>query len=195
MTDQSSEDWKAWRREQRRQLLEARNTLPLATRREHTARLVANLDRMLGTQPMRVLGIYWPIKREINLMDWAVALSEQRDVILALPVVTAPRAPLEYWRWRPSDRMTRGVWNIPVPAERTVVNPDVVLAPVVGFQGCWRLGYGGGYFDRTLAARTPRPVAVGIGFDMMETPGFAPEPHDIPMRAVVTESRVIERQG
>jgi 5,10-methenyltetrahydrofolate synthetase len=88
--------------------------------------------------------------------------------------------------------MTRGVWSIPVPTQKAVVKPDVVIAPIVGFHACWRLGYGGGYFDRTLAAREPRPAAIGIGFEIMEIPGFRPQPHDIPMQTVVTESRIIE---
>jgi 5,10-methenyltetrahydrofolate synthetase len=110
-----------------------------------------------------------------------------------MPVVTIPRSPLEYWIWRPGDAMTRGFWNIPVPAEKVPVDPDVVIAPLVGFSGCWRLGYGGGYFDRTLAARAPRPIALGVGFDFSDLPDFAPEPHDIPMETIVTDKRIKSR--
>jgi 5,10-methenyltetrahydrofolate synthetase len=144
MTQEALNDWKTWRHEQRRQLLEKRRTLSSATRQDLTRGAIANLDRVLSERSLDTLGIYWPIKREINLLEWAANLSRQRNIALALPVVTAPHTPLEYWRWRPADPMTRGAWNIPVPAARTVVDPDVVIAPLVGFFGCWRLVYGGG---------------------------------------------------
>lgn len=190
-TDAAAADWKAWRRAERQRLLAQRATLSVPERRARTERLAANLDSAIEGLPVRVLGLYWPIKRELNLLDWAGAAATRRNLALALPVVVQPRAPLEYWRWHPSTRMTRGFWNIPVPEERAVVHPDTVLAPLVGFQGCWRLGYGGGYFDRTLAAHTPQPVAIGVGLDGMEIAGFVPQPHDVPMSLVVTESRII----
>ena len=192
MTSAAHHDWRTWRRETRKRLLDARSALPSAVRQQATQRLVANLDLVLAEHRPRVLGIYWPIKREINLLDWASGLTGRHKLVLALPVVTAPRTPLEYWRWQPGDRVTRGIWNIPVPAERAPVEPDTVIAPLVGFAGYWRLGYGGGYFDRTLTARQPRPTAIGVGFDMMECSAFVPQPHDIPMRAVVTESQIFE---
>lgn len=192
MSIETQSDWKAWRREERARLLTARTGLPSATRRELASRVLANLDRLITQRGTRALGIYWPIKREINLLDWAAEFSARRQVPLALPVIAQPRSPLEYWLWRPNAPMTRGVWNIPVPVERSLATPDIIIAPLVGFHGCWRLGYGGGYFDRTLAAGNPRPVAIGVGFDILETEHFTPRPHDIPMQAVVTESRVIE---
>lgn len=192
MTDEAASDWRAWRRNRRRQLLAQRSALSSATRVDLSRRVLANLDRVLDELPVRVLGIYWPIKREINLLEWAADQRARRGIVLALPVVAQPKAPLEYRHWYPSARMTRGFWSIPVPVEGAVATPDVVIAPLVGFRGFWRLGYGGGYFDRTLAARAPRPAAIGIGFDMMETPDFGPEPHDVPMSAVVTEGRILQ---
>lgn len=194
MNEQAPADWKAWRRDERARLLTARTGLPSSARRELALRVIGNLDRLIARHPVRVLGIYWPIKREINLLDWAATLIARRNITLAMPVVTQPRSPLEYWLWQPSAPMTRGIWNIPIPAERSLAAPDVVIAPLVGFQECWRLGYGGGYFDRTLAAGDPPPAAIGIGFDILETRQFSPRSHDIPMQAVVTESRVIERR-
>lgn len=188
-------DWKVWRRDERQRLLQLRNSLPSATRRDLGQRVLANLDRELGTRRCAVLGIYWPIKREIDILGWASALSQRQAVTLALPVVTEPAAPLEYWDWRPGAPVTRGVWNIPVPVERSVVVPDLVIAPLVGFHACWRLGYGGGYFDRTLAANIPRPAALGIGYDILELDCFSPQPHDLPMQAVITESRVISSRN
>jgi len=84
--------------------------------------------------------------------------------------------------------MERGVWNIPVPAEGPDIVPDITLSPVVGWDGAgYRLGCGGGYFDRTLAAFTPRPLAIGIGLNTARIATIFPQPHDIPMQAIVTE--------
>jgi 5-formyltetrahydrofolate cyclo-ligase len=184
-------DPKAWRRNTRKRLLEERAALTSAARRDLSRAVIANLDRVISALPCAVLGLYWPIKREIDLLRWAATLSARRGVTLALPVVAVPKSPLEYWRWQPADAMTRGFWNIPVPVKRHPVDPDIVIAPLVGFHGCWRLGYGGGYFDRTLAARDPRPTAIGIGFESSEVPEFMAEVNDIPMAIVVTERQVL----
>jgi 5-formyltetrahydrofolate cyclo-ligase len=85
--------------------------------------------------------------------------------------------------------MTPGVYDIPVPAMRDVVVPAVLLVPVVGFDRTnYRLGYGGGYYDRTLAAADPRPMAIGVGFELSRLNTIHPQPHDIPLDAVVTEA-------
>lgn len=95
--------------------------------------VIANLDKAVADLPCRVLGLYWPIKREIDLLKWAASLSETRGIALALPVVSIPRSPLEYWLWQPGARMARGFWNIPVPVEKKPIDPDVVIAPLWGF--------------------------------------------------------------
>jgi 5-formyltetrahydrofolate cyclo-ligase len=86
------------------------------------------------------------------------------------------------------------VWNIPVPEKRNIVIPQAVLAPLVGFdrQG-YRLGYGGGYFDRTLAALAPRPRAIGVGFELLQIETIYPQPFDFPMDVVVTEAEIRRR--
>jgi 5-formyltetrahydrofolate cyclo-ligase len=79
------------------------------------------------------------------------------------------------------------VWNIPVPADGVEVVPDVLIAPFVGFDARnYRLGYGGGFFDRTLAGlATPRRV-IGVGHPSGALPTIYPQPHDIPMDAIAT---------
>ena len=104
-------------------------------------------------------------------------------------MVVDKKGPLEYRAWRPGETLVDGVWNIPVPEKREVVAPAIVLAPVVGFdRGCYRLGYGGGYFDRTLAALAPRPWAIGIGFALQEIGTIYPQSFDVPMDQIVTET-------
>ena len=81
------------------------------------------------------------------------------------------------------------MWSIPIPERREIMLPHAVLAPLVGFdRECYRLGYGGGYFDRTLAVLSPRPMAIGVGFELSRIETIYPQPFDIPMDVVVTEA-------
>ena len=92
--------------------------------------------------------------------------------------------------------MERGVWNIPVPAHGPDIVPDIVMSPLVGWdRGGYRLGYGGGYFDRTLAALTPRPLTIGIGLDAARIATIFPQPHDIAMQVIVTETGMARLEG
>lgn len=183
-----------WRRGERERLIALRQGLPVADRRRWGQSIETELRRLLGEQP-GALGVYWPFRAEFDprgLIDWAVA--EGRTV--ALPVVIDKKGPLEYRAWRPGEALVDGVWNIPVPEKRDVVTPAIVLAPLVGFDpACYRLGYGGGYFDRTLAALRPRPTAIGVGFALQQLATIHPQPFDVPMDLIVTEQGVRRRQA
>ncbi len=86
------------------------------------------------------------------------------------------------------------MWDIPVPEKREIALPGAVLAPLVGFdRECYRLGYGGGYFDRTLAALSPRPLAIGVGFELSSIATIEPQHYDIPMDLIVTEAALRRR--
>jgi 5,10-methenyltetrahydrofolate synthetase len=90
--------------------------------------------------------------------------------------------------------MISGIWDIPVPADGERVRPEVLLIPLVGFDDrCYRLGYGVGYYDRTLATFPRQTLCVGIGYELSYLPTIYPQPHDIPMSMIVTEARVIKR--
>lgn len=180
----------AWRRQQRTILLAKREAIPLEDRLHAALAVAAKLSEHLAVFSYSSIGLYWPIKHEINLLSWAFDLAHRNGVVLSLPVVVARHAPLEYWRWQPGEKLARGIWDIPVPARRDVVIPDLMLAPMVGFDRAnYRLGYGGGYFDRTLAARSPRPSVIGIGYAFSALENIFPQSHDIPMDAVVTEQQ------
>ena len=89
--------------------------------------------------------------------------------------------------------MQTGVWNIPIPKQRDILRPDVVIVPLVGFDGSgYRLGYGGGYFDRTLASAVPRPYAIGLGYADSALQTIYPQPHDIPMNLIVTDQSICD---
>ena len=186
------EEVKRWRRGERERLIAIRQALPAADRRRWSQGIEAELRRLIGDQS-GTLGVYWPFRAELDprgLIEWAVA--EGRTV--ALPVVVEKKAPLEYRAWQPGEALVDGVWNIPVPEKREVVTPAIVLAPLVGFdRACYRLGYGGGYFDRTLAALRPRPLAIGVGFDVQALATIQPQPFDVAMDLIVTESGVQRR--
>jgi 5-formyltetrahydrofolate cyclo-ligase len=183
---------KRWRRGERERLLTWRQAAPAAERRRWGERIEAGLRAALADLP-GALGVYWPFRAEFDprgLIDWAVAACR----IVALPVVIDKKGPLEYRAWRPGETLVDGVWNIPVPEKRELIVPAVVLAPLVGFdRASYRLGYGGGYFDRTLAALRPRPVAIGVGFAAQEIATIHPQPFDLPMDLIVTEAGVRRR--
>src|SRR5690606_21931832 len=92
-------------------------------------------------------------------------------------------------------KLGRGIWNIPIPAEREPVRPTALLVPVVGFDAAgYRLGYGGGYYDRTLALLEPRPLTIGVGYAGARLDTIHPQPHDIPLDAIVTEAGVVRHR-
>jgi 5,10-methenyltetrahydrofolate synthetase len=85
-------------------------------------------------------------------------------------------------------RLQRGLWDIPIPAERELVTPDALIIPLVGFDSQhYRLGYGGGYYDRTLAALPRRPFCIGVGSSEAMLSTIVPQAHDIPMDAIATD--------
>jgi 5-formyltetrahydrofolate cyclo-ligase len=136
-----------------------------------------------------IVGIYWPFRSEIDLRDLAQEHIATGGVA-ALPVVVEKNAAVEFWRWRPERPMTRGLFNIPIPEQREAVAPDVLIVPLVGFDRArYRLGYGGGYYDRTLAASHPRPRTLAIAFAEAELDTIYPQPHDIPMDRIITDRK------
>ncbi len=184
---------RAWRRSERQRLLSLRIGVPPAERRLWGEEIESSLRQLLLEQPGITLGVYWPFQAEFDprlLLEWVIA----QGSAVALPAVVDKKGPLEYRAWRPGEPLVDGVWNIPVPEKREVVVPQAVLAPLVGFdRRCFRLGYGGGYFDRTLAALSPRPLAIGVGFELSQIDTIYPQPFDIPMDIVITEAHIRRR--
>jgi 5-formyltetrahydrofolate cyclo-ligase len=178
---------RAWRRQERARLIAGRMALSPAARRELGEGISARLHSFLTGRP-GILGAYWPFRGEFDPLPLIESLVAAGRVV-ALPVVIDKRGPLEYRSWRPGENLITGVWDIPIPEKREIVIPAMVLAPLVGFdRRCYRLGYGGGYFDRTLAALQPRPVAIGVGFDFQQLETIYPQPFDVPMDLIVTEA-------
>jgi 5-formyltetrahydrofolate cyclo-ligase len=136
------------------------------------------------------VGLYWPYRREISvfpLTNWVLAAGGE----VSLPVIVERRRPVQFRAWKPGDPLATGAYDILHPRDGAKVRPDVLIVPLVGFDpDCHRLGYGGGYYDRTLAATDPRPLAIGVGFEFMRLATIEPMPHDVPMDFIVTEAGV-----
>lgn len=176
-----------WRKAERTRLIDLRMTLSAEERAGRSQRIAAGLDAAIGSPEGRIVSGYWPFRGEPDLRDWMDRV-RRRGGRIALPVVVAKGQPLEFRCWSPGDKLERGVWNILVPAQGPAVLPDVVIAPVVGFDSArYRLGYGGGFFDCTLAAMQGKPLVIGIGYREAAIATIYPQPHDIPMDVIVTD--------
>lgn len=184
-------DSHSWRRQLRATLLRQRETLSPAERRAGEAAIAARLCRLLPPPPGPV-ALYWPIRGEPDLRPLAAVLAA-RGYSLALPVIVRRRHPMVFRRWQPGRPLLRGVWNIPVPpAEAGELVPAVVVVPVVGVGPAGhRLGYGGGYYDRTLARLQPPPRVIGVGFPGARLAHFPAEPHDRPLDLYVDPHGVV----
>lgn len=180
-----------WRHGERNRLRMARLRLSVERRERLAHTLIAELDALLEETDLsgRVVGGFWPIRGEPDLRGWFGGL-RLRGAVLALPVCEAPIQPLRFRRWQPEQEMRHGLWGIPVPPEGAgEVEPDLMIVPLLGWDmGRYRLGFGAGYFDRTLAALSPRPYCVGVGLQAACLPSIVPQPHDIPMDLILTEA-------
>ena len=179
----------AWRRQQRRDLIERRLAIPAEERRRADQRIEQLLVAGFPMLDRLTIGFYWPFNGEVDPRV-AVHRFRARGARTALPVVVERRAPLEFRHWAPGVETVPGVFGLPVPQSPLVV-PDVVLMPPVGFDGRgFRLGYGGGYFDRTLAGLMPQPLKIGLAREGSRIETIHPQPHDIPMDFVITEAGI-----
>jgi 5-formyltetrahydrofolate cyclo-ligase len=174
-----------WRKSERERLIAARQALPAAYRTEQAAAIGAALESLLPRSSDTIVSVYWPIRGEPDLRPWMQA-QWQRGLRIALPVAVALGQPLLFREWRPDGPLARGLWKIPYPKDGMEVVPTVVLAPLVGFDAeSYRLGYGGGFFDRTLAGMRVKPLVVGVGYPDASIRTIFPRPHDIPMDWII----------
>ncbi|MGH6762371.1 MAG: 5-formyltetrahydrofolate cyclo-ligase [Phyllobacterium sp.] len=181
------DDVRRWRKAERERLISARMAIDVDRRKLAAKRIAEFLDTLFPDLANSIVSFYWPFRGEPDLREW-IAAKAQRNIRCALPVVTDKNAPLTFRSWQPGEPLTRGVWNIPVPERGAEVQPDLILAPVVGFDlQRYRLGYGGGFFDRTLAAARNSPKAIGIGYRQSAIPTIYPQPHDLAMEIIVTD--------
>ncbi len=181
-----SEDNTAWRRGLRREMVARRAALSVAEHDALSARIVAHA---LAALPAPVVAAFcWPIKHEPDVRGLLAAWA-RAGVRTALPVVVAEGQPLAFREWIPETPLAPDRYGIPTPTAGEWLTPDLILLPLNGFDAAgYRLGYGGGYFDRTLAALAPRPLAVGVGFEINRIDSIRPEAHDQRLDWIVTEN-------
>jgi 5-formyltetrahydrofolate cyclo-ligase len=189
------EQLKAWRKAERDRLIAARTALDAQTLEHYRLQIDRFLVRSFPGLASVKLAFCWPIKAEYDARHLARTLRE-RGALTALPVVVAPRQPLEFREWHPGVELAKGPLGIPYPARSAVVVPDAVLLPMNGWdQAGYRLGYGGGFFDRTLASLARKPAVIGVAYEIAKMETIHPQSWDIPVDWVVTERGVYRRDG
>jgi 5-formyltetrahydrofolate cyclo-ligase len=138
-----------------------------------------------------VVATYWPIDDEIDPRFLMLSL-ERNGYALALPVVAGKDKPLTFRRWGQGDPLESGPYGTHHPsADAPDVIPDVIIAPLLAFDGdCYRLGYGGGFYDRTLSLH-PHIKAFGMAYGAQFVDALPHEPHDWPLQGIITETGVV----
>lgn len=176
----------------RKKLLAARKAMAREEKAWRDKAIAKRLLAWLEANPADCVGVYWPTQGEPDLTGVYRVLAA-RGIKLALPVVIGRDAPLEFHAWRPGDELVADKHGVMAPVQRgAVVLPELLVVPCVGFDAHgYRLGYGGGYYDRTLAVSQP-PRTVGIAYAMCEAV-FSVAEHDVRLGVVLTEDCIALR--
>lgn len=174
------------RKQWRRDLRAARDALTDRAGRE--ARLVARVEQWLATVEVERIGFFWPTRAEPDLAAVVARwLEGDPGRCAALPVIEGEF--LRFAPWSPGAALVTGPFDVQVPDTDHRTVPQLLLIPCVGIDRLrYRLGYGGGYYDRTLAVMSPRPTTVGVGFDCARIESIDPKPHDLQLDVAMTES-------
>ena len=178
----------------RKQLIEQRLAMPDRAQRCDLLQRVMRI--WLVNRPDTVIGAYWPIKGEFDPLPALHRWKEDGELLdepqlrrIGLPVVDKMHKTLKFHAWYPGCPMEEDAYGIPKPKDTEVIVPTLLFVPCVGYgPGGFRLGYGGGFYDRTLATLEPRPFTVGLGFTTGFLGDLEPEPHDIPLDAILNDN-------
>lgn len=174
----------------RQTLIALRQGIATSVRTNWDQSIASQLTVWLRAHPATTIGIYWPMRNEPDLRalyaDWAAAGKQ-----LALPIVIDKNLPLKFYSWAPGTALVKDVMGVWIPATAEVeVYPELMLVPCVGFNDArMRLGYGGGFYDRTLA-KTTRAQAIGVAYDCTRA-AFEGEDHDVALDAIITEKATL----
>ena len=178
----------------RRRLIATREALP--DRLERAVELQSVLRAWLVGHRVSTIGAYWPIKGEFDplpaLFRWTEGAEEAEERIIGLPVVDKATESLQFHMWFPGCPMEPDAYDIPKPKGTPVFRPELLLLPCLGYgPGGVRMGYGGGFYRRTLASLAHRPTIVGIGYSIGFQPMMRPGPQDLALDAMLTEDGVM----
>ncbi|MEY2781091.1 MAG: hypothetical protein RL307_795, partial [Pseudomonadota bacterium] len=146
-----------------------------------------------------VIGAYWPIKGEFDPLPALHRWKEDGELLddpvrrrIGLPVINKQHKTLTFHVWYPGCPMEEDAYGIPKPKDTEIIFPTLLFVPCVGYgPGGYRLGYGGGFYDRTLASLQPKPFTVGLGYAHGFLPDLMPEPHDVPLDAILNENGTV----
>lgn len=188
MADQAIEEAKAGLRKAAHA---ARATLSADERSAAAKAVAAHFFDKIAFEPEQVIAGYWRIRDELDCQPILIRLMDGGQRVV-LPVVDGPDKPLDLRVWEADAPLYEAGFGTLAPSDlapRAV--PDIVLMPLLGFDAAGtRLGYGGGYYDRTLAALPRKPLLVGLAFGVQELDAIPREEHDVPLDAVITEAGV-----
>lgn len=181
------QDVAAQRSDIRRRSLLARETLSAAEHALLSARIERHLAAELQLHAPGRLAFCWPFRAEFDARPLVTRLLTQ-GWSACLPVVGDDVGAMRFRAWTPATEMRADRHGIQTPMDGDDVVPDLILLPFNATDACgYRLGYGAGYFDRTLAAMQPRPMVIGVGFSLGIVASVYPQAHDIPVGRRVTE--------
>ena len=172
----------------RKQLLAVRKAIPEDLKKQYDHALCLRIKSWLEERAVKTISVYLPIRNEPDLAELYEALSGK--VQMALPYVPAKDSPLQFIAWQPGNELVEGAFHIPVPkAMKQVPMPEVLVIPCVGYTADrYRLGYGGGFFDRTLEGQD-NILTVGVAYSCLKT-NFQTEKFDMPLSAIITEAGI-----
>ncbi len=186
--DASRDSVKSWRRALRVELRKKRLGVPRHDRARFNQAIEAVLYPMLMDSGARVISLYLPFGGEFDTRHLMQHLHDE-GICVALPDVVERWTPLVFRPWRPGIGMRRDAHGFHVPDTDEKIIPETVVAAPLGFDdACYRLGNGGGYYDRTMAVLPPVRLFVGAGYECCRIDTIRPAAHDIPMQCVVTET-------
>ncbi|EEO28716.1 5-formyltetrahydrofolate cyclo-ligase [Oxalobacter paraformigenes] len=173
----------------RQTLLETRKKIRPLERSRFDREIGNQVSLYLASRHFTTIGVYLPIRNEPDLSTLYAELSGRMQ--LSLPVTLAKDQPLQFVRWKPGDTLIKGAYNVSIPEKQEPVSmPEILLIPCVGFTSSrFRLGYGGGFFDRTLE-KYPDTHTVGIAYSRLLTT-FETEENDIPLHCIITETGIV----
>ena len=191
------ETWQEWRKKKRLELLACREAVTNNDRIQWSMKITSSLEYGFPILYKSTVGFYWPYRGEYDPHP-AMSALQRRGAVLSLPEVESERKLLCFRRWWKEAPMKIGAYNIPVTDNTELVMVNAIIVPMLGFdtQG-YRLGYGGGYYDRTIARINPSPLVIGVAFEVLRLDNIYPRPHDVAMDFIVTEAGIYQasKQG
>jgi 5,10-methenyltetrahydrofolate synthetase len=191
------EIWQEWRKKKRIELLACREAVTNNDRTRWSIEISSLLEHGFPILCKSTVGFYWSHRGEYDPQP-AMSALQTRGAVFALPEIEGKERPLCFRRWWKEAPMKIGAYNIPVTDNTERVTVNAIIVPMLGFDTKgYRLGYGGGYYDRTISGMNPRPLLIGVAFEILRLEDIYPRPHDVAMDFIVTEAGIfkVSKQG